>query len=161
MSPQATQMSPTNCHRVTPILLITCRHQHPFFPQQVKWIKFHLLIIDLFHIMCCYVISIRFKIRARHEYIREFGIRDVRYGDYRVVLVGETAIRFLSNRAQESIGSHPEFTERLILTWHYLDVSYQSQSPPPTHLSCLQTPSFIPHPIGLCSELFKLPPCYS
>jgi len=49
--------------------------------------------------MCCYVISILFKIRARHEYIREFGIRDVRYASYRVVLVGETAIRFLSHLA--------------------------------------------------------------
>jgi len=47
--------------------------------------------------MCCYAISIRFKIRARHEYIREFGIRDVRYASYRVALVDETAIRFLSN----------------------------------------------------------------
>ena len=48
--------------------------------------------------MCCYVISILFKMRARHEYIREFGIRDVRDASYRVALVDETAIRFLSNR---------------------------------------------------------------
>jgi len=49
--------------------------------------------------MCCYVISILFKIRARHEYIREFGIRDVRHADYHVALVDEAAIRFLSNLA--------------------------------------------------------------
>ena len=35
--------------------------------------------------------------------IREFGIKDVRYVNYRIALVGETAIRFLSNPAQESI----------------------------------------------------------
>lgn len=42
--------------------------------------------------------------------IRELGIRDVRYADYRIALVGETAIRFLSNLAQQSIVSYPEFT---------------------------------------------------
>ena len=42
--------------------------------------------------------------------LREFGIRDVRYADYRIALVGETAIRFLSNLAQESIVSYPKFT---------------------------------------------------
>ena len=40
----------------------------------------------------------------------EFGIRAVRYVDYRVALVGETAIRFLSNLAQESTVSYPEFS---------------------------------------------------
>ena len=42
--------------------------------------------------------------------IREFGIRDVRYADYRVALVGEIAIRFLSNLVQQSIVSYSEFT---------------------------------------------------
>ena len=42
--------------------------------------------------------------------IREFGIRDVRHADYRVALVGETAIRLLSNLVQQSIVSYPEFT---------------------------------------------------
>ena len=36
-------------------------------------------------------------------------MRDVRYVNYRVALVGKTAIRFLSNLAQESIVSYPEF----------------------------------------------------
>ena len=47
--------------------------------------------------------------------IRELGIRDVRYADYRIALAGETAIRFLSNLVQQSIVSYPEFTQRLIL----------------------------------------------
>ena len=42
--------------------------------------------------------------------LREFAIRDVRFVNYRVALVGETAIRFLPNLAQESIVSYPEFT---------------------------------------------------
>ena len=42
--------------------------------------------------------------------LREFGIRDVRYVNYRVALVGEITIRFLSNLAQEGIASYPEFT---------------------------------------------------
>ena len=42
--------------------------------------------------------------------IRELGIRAVRYADYCVALVGETAIRFLSNLTQESIVSYPEFS---------------------------------------------------
>ena len=40
--------------------------------------------------------------------LREFGIRYVRYVNYRVALVGEKATRFLSNLAQESIVSYPE-----------------------------------------------------
>ena len=44
------------------------------------------------------------------KYPREFGIRDVRYINYRVALVSETAIRFLSNLAQKSIGSYPKLT---------------------------------------------------
>ena len=42
--------------------------------------------------------------------MREFGIRAVHDVDYRVALVSETAIRFLSNLAQDSIVSYPEFT---------------------------------------------------
>ena len=41
---------------------------------------------------------------------REFGIRDARYVNYRIALVGEIAIRFLSNLVQESIVSYPEST---------------------------------------------------
>lgn len=40
--------------------------------------------------------------------MREFGLRDVRYVIYRVALVGEITIRFLSNFAKESIVSYPE-----------------------------------------------------
>ena len=42
--------------------------------------------------------------------IRELGIRDVRYADYRVALVGEIAIRLLYNFVQERIVYYPEFT---------------------------------------------------
>ena len=42
------------------------------------------------------------------KYPREFGIRDVRYVNYRVALVGEITIRFFSNLAQQSIASYPE-----------------------------------------------------
>ena len=42
--------------------------------------------------------------------LREFGIRYVRYVNYRVALVGEKATRFLSNLSQESIVSYPKFT---------------------------------------------------
>ena len=38
------------------------------------------------------------------------GIRDVRYVDYRIALVGEIAIRFSPNLAHEGIVSYPEFT---------------------------------------------------
>jgi len=41
---------------------------------------------------------------------REFGIRDARYVNYRIALVGESTIRFLSDLAQESIVSYPEST---------------------------------------------------
>ena len=44
------------------------------------------------------------------KYPREFGIRDVRYVNYHVALVSETAIRFLSNLAQQRIVSYPELT---------------------------------------------------
>ena len=43
-------------------------------------------------------------------YIREFGIRELSYVNYRVAVVGEIAIRFLSNLAQKNIVSYPEFT---------------------------------------------------
>ena len=50
-------------------------------------------------------------VQDRIPYIlREFGIRYVRYVNYRVALVGEIAIRFLSNLAQEGIASYPKFT---------------------------------------------------
>ena len=39
-----------------------------------------------------------------------FGIRDVHYAFYRVALVGEIVIRFLSNLAQKSIVAYFEFT---------------------------------------------------
>ena len=42
--------------------------------------------------------------------LREFGIRDVRFVNYRVALVGETSIHFLPNLAQESIVAYPEFS---------------------------------------------------
>ena len=42
--------------------------------------------------------------------IREFGIKGVRYVNSCIALVGETAIRFLSNLAQESVVYYPEFT---------------------------------------------------
>ena len=42
--------------------------------------------------------------------IREFGIKDVRYVNYRIAQVGEIDIRLLSNLAQESIVSYLEFT---------------------------------------------------
>ena len=48
--------------------------------------------------------------KLTHKYTGEFGIRDVRYVDYRVALVGEIAIRFLFNLAQECVVSYPEFT---------------------------------------------------
>ena len=50
-------------------------------------------------------------VQDRMQYIlREFGIRYVRYVNYRVALVGEIAMCFLSNLTQESIASYPEFT---------------------------------------------------
>ena len=42
--------------------------------------------------------------------LRQFGIRYVRYVNYRVALAGEIGIRFLSNLVQEGIASYPEFT---------------------------------------------------
>ena len=43
------------------------------------------------------------------------GIRAVCYVSYRVALVDEIVIRLLSNLAQESIVSYPEFTYRLMV----------------------------------------------
>ena len=48
--------------------------------------------------------------KLTHKYTGEFGIRDVRYVDYRVALVGEVTTRFLSDLAQNSTVSYPEFT---------------------------------------------------
>ena len=42
--------------------------------------------------------------------IREFGIKGVRYINSRIALVGETAICFLSNLAQESLVASLECT---------------------------------------------------
>ena len=90
-----------------------------------------------------------------------FGIRDVHYAFYRVVLVGEITIRFLSNLAQKSTISYPEFTEHSARAWNVLGHSSHSLSPPTTDPSHLQTPSYTPHPISVCSGLLKFPPCYS
>ena len=40
----------------------------------------------------------------------EFGIKAIRYINYRYAEVGESAIRFLSNRVQKNIVSYPKFT---------------------------------------------------
>ena len=45
-----------------------------------------------------------------HKSWGEFGIKAIRYINYRYAEVGESAIRFLSNRAQKTIVSYPEFT---------------------------------------------------
>ena len=42
--------------------------------------------------------------------LREFAIRDVRFVNYRVALVGDTSIRLLSNLAQECIVAYPELS---------------------------------------------------
>ena len=52
----------------------------------------------------------RFYWLIHKYYVREFGIRDVRYVNYRVALVGKTAILFLSNLAQKNIVSYPKLT---------------------------------------------------
>ena len=46
--------------------------------------------------------------KLTHKYTGEFGMRDVHYVDYRVALVGEITIRFLSNLAQKSIVAYFE-----------------------------------------------------
>ena len=81
------------------------------------------------------------------KYPREFGIRYVRYVNYHMALVGEIAIRFLSNLAQESIVSYPEFTQCLVLVWHHLGGSFHSLSaatnspfPPPNAI--FHSPSY-------------------
>ena len=48
--------------------------------------------------------------KLTHKHTGEFGIRDVQYVDYRIALVGETTIRFLSDLAQNSTVSYLEFT---------------------------------------------------
>ena len=47
---------------------------------------------------------------ASNMIMREFGIKGVRYVNSCIALVGETAIRFLSNPAQESIVASLECT---------------------------------------------------
>ena len=51
-----------------------------------------------------------YSIHTTCRLLREFGTRDVRYANYRVSLVGETTIRFLSILIQESILFYPLFT---------------------------------------------------
>ena len=46
------------------------------------------------------------KLKALYE----FGLKHNRYDNYRVALVGEIIIRYLSNLAQENIVYYPEFT---------------------------------------------------
>ncbi len=41
------------------------------------------------------------KVERRKASIREFGTREIRYADYRHGVVGEVAMRFLSNLAQK------------------------------------------------------------
>ena len=41
------------------------------------------------------------KVGRRKASIREFGTREIRYADYRHGVVGEVAMRFLSNLAQK------------------------------------------------------------
>gem|GEM_PF-2528472 len=98
---------------------------------------------------------------SKAQILQEFGIKHNRYDDYHVAPVGKITCRIFSNLAQESILSYPEFIVRLILAWLDLGGSFHSLLPPTIHPSNLQMPFFIPHPISLCSELFKLPPCYS
>ena len=49
-------------------------------------------------------------IQQTHNKLREFGIRDVRYVNYRVVLVGEITIRFISILTQESVVFYLKFS---------------------------------------------------
>ena len=42
------------------------------------------------------------KLRRWNAVIREFGIRETRYANYRIAVVGDIAIRFLSNLAQKA-----------------------------------------------------------
>ncbi len=41
------------------------------------------------------------KVESQKASIREFGTREIRYADYRHAVVGEVAMRFLSNLAQK------------------------------------------------------------
>ena len=50
------------------------------------------------------------KVESQKASIREFGTREIRYADYRHAVVGEVAMRFLSNLAQKNTVSYPEFT---------------------------------------------------
>ena len=42
------------------------------------------------------------KVESQKASIREFGTREIRYADYRHAVVGEVAMRFLSNLAQKA-----------------------------------------------------------
>ena len=53
------------------------------------------------------------KLRRWNAVIREFGIRETRYANYRVAVVGDTAIRFLSNLAQKASSLIP--SSRMLL----------------------------------------------
>ncbi|KDR52448.1 hypothetical protein HMPREF1991_01468 [Hoylesella loescheii DSM 19665 = JCM 12249 = ATCC 15930] len=63
--------------------------------------------------MCCFLSKTDVLIV---HILREFGIREARYANYRYAVVGDIAIRFLSNLAQNSIVSYPELT--------YIFISY-------------------------------------
>ena len=66
------------------------------------------------------------KVERRKASIREFGTREIRYADYRHGVVGEVAMRFLSNLAQKNTVSYPEFTlsyvRTLMADWGLNDV---------------------------------------
>lgn len=67
------------------------------------------------------------KVERRKASIREFGTREIRYADYRHGVVGEVAMRFLSNLAQKkNTVSYPEFTlsyvRVLMVDWGLNDV---------------------------------------
>ena len=63
--------------------------------------------------MCCFLSKTDVFIV---HILREFRIREICYVNYRVAVVGDISIRFLSNLAQESIVSYPELT--------YIFISY-------------------------------------
>ena len=51
---------------------------------------------------------------SSYQTLREFGIKATRYANYRVALIGEVAMRFLSNLAQKYTESYPELTLLLL-----------------------------------------------
>ena len=66
-----------------------------------------LFFTHLVHSRQCHA---HFQYTSLYVTVCEFEIIDVRYANYRVALVGEVVIRFLSNLAQQGIASYPEFT---------------------------------------------------